>query len=451
MRTNNRITRRDFGRRSLATAAALFPTIIPSSALGLAGTVAPSNRVVLGCIGVGDRGRYLLRAALQTPGTQLAAVCDVKADCRTQARDMVNSYYDNDACAAYLEHEQLLARDDIDACIIASCDHWHVLHALAATERDKAVYCEKPLSVCMKQNQALRKAVRTHNTVFQYGTQQRSDAKFLQACELVRNGRIGDLKKIHVWAPGSESGGPTEEVPVPDNLDYDRWLGPAPFTPYTKDRDSHEWWWFIDDYALGFIAGWGIHPLDIALWGAGDLMRTPVTVEGTGVFPESGLCNTATDWQIALKYDSGVEVDYRAQPAPDTWVERYQLTETHGTAFEGDHGWVAVNRNAITASHPAITDEPLGEDAVRLYKSRHHMRDFVECVRDHRDPAAPVETAVDGDALCHACDIAIRLKRPLRWLPETEQFENDAEANARLYRSCRAPWGDSLQHLQEQA
>ncbi|MCK5861671.1 MAG: Gfo/Idh/MocA family oxidoreductase [Candidatus Hydrogenedentes bacterium] len=434
------ITRRDFGRRSLAATAAALPMIVPSSVLGLAGTVAPSNRVVIGCIGVGNRARYLLESALQNKGAQVVAVCDVKTDCRDKAQGMVNSCYANQNCSAYIEHENVVEREDIDACIVGSCDHWHALHSLAATKTGKGVYCEKPLSVSMEQNQVLRAAVRKHKTVFQLGTQQRSDEKFLQACELVRNGRIGALKKINVWSPASISGGPTEEVPVPANLDYERWLGPAPSKAYTKDRDSNDWWWFIEEYALGFIAGWGIHPLDIALWGAGDLMRTPVVVEGTGVFPAEGLCNTAVGWKVALKYDSGIEIDFRSDPAPKKWTERYGFDNSHGTAFEGTEGWVAVNRGAITASREGLAGDKIKTDEIRLYKSRHHMKDFIESVRDGSDPISPIEEAVDGDAICHMSDIAIRLKRSIRWDPKTERFDNDEEANARLSRVIRPPW-----------
>ncbi len=440
MSSKKGMTRRGFGRRSLAAAATAFPMIVPASALGRDGTTAPSDRVVLGCIGVGNRARGLLGEALQVKGTQVVAVCDVKTDCRDKARQMVNGYYENENCATYIEHEKVVEREDIDACIVGSCDHWHALHSLAATKTGKGVYCEKPLSVSMEQNQALRAAVRKHKTVFQFGTQQRSDRKFLKACELVRNGRIGDLKKINVWSPASISGGSLEEVPVPVNLAYERWLGPAAFSPYTKERDSNAWWWFIEDYALGFIAGWGIHPLDIALWGAGDLMRSPVTVEGAGTLPTEGLCNTATDWKIDLKYDSGIEIDYRSQPAPKEWLDRYSLSESHGTAFEGTEGWVAVNRGDITASPKELVKAKIRDDETRLYHSRHHMRDFVDSVRDGSDPVSPIEEAVDGDAICHICDIAIRLKRALRWDPASELFKDDEEANARLTRAIRPPW-----------
>lgn len=207
MPTRKDMTRREFGKRSLAAASAAvaFPAIIPSSALGLSDTTAPSNRVVVGCIGVGDRGTYLLETVLQEKDAQVVAVCDVKTDRRERACKMVNDFYENQDCAAYVEYEKVVSRDDIDACIIASCDHWHALLSLVATKAGKGVYCEKPLSVSMEQNRALREAVRAHKTVFQFGTQQRSDEKFLQACELVRNGRIGQLKTINVWSPESAS------------------------------------------------------------------------------------------------------------------------------------------------------------------------------------------------------------------------------------------------------
>jgi len=429
-------------RRFIQSAAALVaaPTIIPGRARGAEGVAAASERITIGVIGVGGQGTSNMNNFLKQPDAQVVAVCDVKTDRREKARSMVNDYYDNEDCAAYLEHENVTGHDDLDACIVASCDHWHALHSLAATQAGKGVYCEKPLSLSMEQNRALRAAVRNHKTVFQFGTQQRSDAKFLQACELVRNRRIGDLKTINVWSPASVSGGSLEQVPVPADLDYERWLGPAPFTPYTKDRDSNAWWWFIEDYALGFIAGWGIHPLDIALWGAGPLMHAPVMVEGTGVFPEAGLCNTATAWKISLRYATGLEIDYRSEPAPKEWTERYGLTDSHGTAFEGTEGWIAVNRNDITASKAELAKDKIKDDEIHLYKSRHHMKDFVESVREGKDPISPIEEAVNGDALCHISDIAIRLKRPLQYDTVSEQFIRDDEANARLTRPIRAPW-----------
>ncbi len=442
MTEKHHISRRSFGKRSLAAlaAAAGFPTIIPSSALGADGAVAPSERVLVGCIGTGNRCQDLIEGVFQTKGAQIVAVCDVKRDMREMSAKKINDFYGTTDCALYNAHEELVGRPDIDACVIGSTDHWHALHALAATRAGKGVYVEKPLSVSMEQNRALRAAVREHKTVLQFGTQQRSQDRFWRACELVRNGRVGKLKKINVWAPPSSAGAPKQTAPVPETLDYERWLGPAPFTPYTLERDSNKWWWFIQEYALGFIAGWGIHPLDIALWGAGDLMRTPVTAKGTGVFPKDDVCSTATAWQVMLRYESGLEIDYRSDPPPAKWKKRYGEITGHCTAFEGTDGWLRVDRSHLTASSPGILNEQIGDNEVRLHKSKHHMQDFVQCVREGKDPVSPVEDAVQGDAICHISDIAIRLQRAVHWDSATESFPNDDEANARLTRAIREPW-----------
>ena len=436
------VSRRGFLQGCAAVAVA--PMIVPASALGRDGHVAPSERVVTGCIGVGDRGTYLLQTTLGIREAQVVAICDVKRERRDAAQNLVNEVYKNADCDAYLDFQELLAREDIDACIVASCDHWHVLHALAATRAGKDTYVEKPLGLTVAQDQVLRAAVRKHERIFQLGTQQRSDEKFRRACELVRNGKIGTLERINVWAPPSNSGGPTEIAPVPDGLDYDRWLGPAPETPYTLDRCSNAWWWFISDYALGFIAGWGIHPLDIALWGAGDLVKSPVHVSGTGHFPTEGVCNTATEWQVLLEYGKGLTIDFRHNPPPKEWSERYPNITGHGTAFEGSNGWVLVDRNQIVTSDAKLADWKPGDGDVTLYKSRHHLRNYFDCVKSRQDPVSEIESAVESDIGCHISDIAIRLGRPLTWNPDTEQFADDAEANARLTRPLRAPWDQLL-------
>ncbi|MBW7865009.1 MAG: Gfo/Idh/MocA family oxidoreductase [Candidatus Hydrogenedens sp.] len=438
MRRNTAMTRRGFLGRTL-TAAAAFPAIIPGSALGLNGAVAPSNRVTLACIGVGDRGHYLLTEALQCKEAQIVAACDVKAERRDAAAATINEFYGNKDCVTFNEHEAVTSRKDIDGVVIASCDHWHVLHALAAVRAGKGVYVEKPLGLTAAQDQAMRAAVKKHNAVFQFGTQQRSDAKFRKACELVRGGAIGELHTIYAWAPPSVAGGPTEPAPVPDTLDYDRWLGPAPAVPHTFERESNKWWWHISDYALGFIAGWGIHPVDIALWGAGDRMRTPFQVEGTGQYPVEGLCDTATDWKATCVYDSGLTVEFRAAPAPRDWLERFQAATEHGTAFVGDRGWVQVNRREMTCGPAELAKAEVPESAM-LQKSNHHMRDFVTAVREKRAPVSHIDDAVTGDLFCHACDIALRMNRRLRWDSAAERFENADEANARLTRPMRAPW-----------
>ena len=442
MRSNATLSRRGFLKTGLVAGAltAGSPTIIPASAIGRGGRAAPSERVVIGCIGVGDRGTYLLGSALQQPDVQILAVADVKRDRRDAAKALVDKHYRNASCGAFNEFEAVTSRDDIDACIVASCDHWHVLHALAAVRAGKDVYVEKPLGVSLEQDQALRKAVRRHKRIFQFGTQQRSDERFRRACELVLNGRIGTLKTINVWSPASVAGGPTERAPVPDTLDYARWLGPAPEVPYTKERETNKWWWFISDYAIGFIAGWGIHPVDIAIWGAGKLVETPVRISGTGSFPSEGVCNTATAWDISCVYDSGVTMRYRSEPAPDEWKDRYGKISGHGTAFEGTEGWVHVNRNLVRTYPENLVDSTIRPNEIHLIKSDHHMRNFIDSVKTREEPIAPIEAAVQGDLVCQTCDVAIRLGREVRWDPHKERFIDDPEANKRLERVMRAPW-----------
>ena len=254
----------------VAVGAALTPYIVPASVLGR-GQTPPSDRVQVGCIGVGPQGTGVMRNFLAQKDVRVVAVCDVKKPVlEARARQLVNDHNGDAQCTAYHDFRELLARKDIDAVTVAPPDHWHVPIAIAAANAGKDMYVEKPMGLSVAQDQALRAACRRNGTIFQFGTQQRSNDRFRFACELVRNGRIGQLRTINVWSPASTAGGPTAPVPVPPELDYEMWLGPAPSVPYTEDRCSNKYWWFISDYALGFIAGWGIHPLDIALWGAGD-------------------------------------------------------------------------------------------------------------------------------------------------------------------------------------
>ena len=435
-------TTRTSRRRFLKTTAvaAGFPLIVPSSALGADGHTAPSNRIVMGAIGVGPQGNGVLGGFLNRKDAQVVAICDVKTPVRQSVRDRVDAHYATTGCAAYHDFRDLLSRDDIDAVSIATPDHWHVLAALAATRAGKHVYVEKPMGLSIAEDQALRTAVHRQGTAFQFGTQQRSSAHFRLACELARNERIGKLHTINVWSPPSASGGPTAPVPVPDWLDYDLWLGPAPRVPYTQDRCSNRYWWFNSDYALGFIAGWGVHPLDIALWGGGDLVQTPVRVDGTGTFPRVGMCDTATDWRVTFDYDSGVRMDYAAWPAPPEWCERYGPVTSHGTAFEGTEGWVHVDRSGIKAHPASLLETTAGPGDTRLCVSTHHQGNLLDCIRSGAPTVCPIDDAVQADIMCQLSDIAIRLERPLHWNSATECFADDVEANRTLTRSMRSPW-----------
>lgn len=273
-RMNKHLSRRRFLRRQIATALSVsaFPAIVPASALGKGERPSPSNRITVGCIGVGPQGRGVTGGFLAQPDAQVVALCDVAGRHLAAAMEQVKQRRPGESCQTFRRFEELLARDDIDAVLIATPDHWHVPVAIAAARAKKAIYLEKPMGLSLAEDQRLREAVRAHRCVFQFGTQQRSSAEFRQACELVRNGRIGKLRQINVWCSASRPGGATKPAPVPADLDYDAWLGPAPFSAFTEGKcfdddppGSWKTWWHMSDYALGFIAGWGVHPLDIAL------------------------------------------------------------------------------------------------------------------------------------------------------------------------------------------
>jgi len=436
--TNPAIKRRTFLKA--AAGAAAVPYVVPSAVLGQGGAVAPSNKIVLGAIGVGPQGTYVMSNFMGLADARVVAVCDVKSNVLAEKKALVDARYGDTGCKAYSDFRELLAREDIDAVSIATCDHWHVPCAIAAAKAKKDVYLEKPMGLSMGQDQALRAACKRYGTVFQFGTQQRSDRQFLQACELVRNGKIGELKTINVWSPGSSAGGSPEVVPVPEWLNYDFWLGPAPFTPYTKDRCSNSLWWFISDYALGFIAGWGIHPMDIALWGGGEKTACNLEIEGTGVFPTEGVANTALNWNVKVQFESGVRMNFTGCPYPEEWKKRYGRTTDHGTAFEGTEGWVHVDRGGINAYPQSLLTTEFGPSDKRLYKSTHHQQNLIDCIRTRGKTVCPIEDSVAGDAMCQLSEIAIRLEKKLKWDWKRERFIDDPAADRMLSRPMRSPW-----------
>jgi len=443
------VNRRQFLRRAAVASfgAISYPYVVSSSALGKAGSVAASNRITVGCVGVGPQGTAVMRNFLAEKDARVVAVCDVKSNVRQAAQNLVNEHYQSDGCAAYNDFCELLARDDIDVVLAATPDHWHVLVALAAVKAGKDVYLEKPMGLSIEQDQALRAAVHRYGRIFQFGTQQRSSRDFRFACELALNGRLGKLHTINVWSPGSSQGGSPVSVPVPEWLDYNMWLGPAPFKPYTEDRCSNKLWWFISDYAIGFIAGWGIHPVDIALWGGGDKLTGPIEVEGTGVWPTEGICDTAMNWNVTLKYAGGVTMNFTGNPFPEQWRQRYgsptdslRRTSSHGTAFEGTDGWVHVDRSGINAQPEGLLQTEFGPNEIHLYKSSNHVRNLLDCVKSRAKTICPIDEAVQADIICQISDIAIRLEQKLKWDPKEELFVNNDAANRRLSRAMRSPW-----------
>jgi glucose-fructose oxidoreductase len=426
----NKTSRRSFLRKVAAFTgpALVFPSMVPSSVLGAA---APSKRVTLGHIGVGGQGTAVMTGLLGLPHGQSVAVCDPIRERREKAAKQVEQTYAARAgqgsyqgCKAYSDFRELIARADLDAVVIASPDHWHVPIAVATMRAGKDVYLEKPLGLSIGQDKAMRAAVHRHGAVFQYGTQQRSFSQHCGlACELVRNGYLGELKAIHVVAPNGATGGQAVAEAVPEGLDYDLWLGPAPLTPYAKDRVFGGGRWHIYDYAIGFIAGWGAHPLDIAHWG---YPHIPVQYEGTGRIPTEGLFDTVVDWDVRGRYANGVEFTLK--------------TGSDKTTFVGTEGRVAASRGGISAEPESLLRARIKPGDIHLLQDNHHYRDFLDCVLTRRTPVSSIDSAAQSDFMSHLGDIAIRTGRKIHWDPKKETIIGDEAAARMMHRAMRAPW-----------
>jgi hypothetical protein len=454
--------RQTISRRSLIKAAACavaVPTIVPRSVFG---AHAPSNRINIGFIGLGNQSKVDLPAFLKNDDVQVLAVCDVNkgSDGYKDAKDFlgrepgkqkVEAYYTDKksvgkykGCDAYSDFREVLARDDIDAVVIVVPDHWHALMTIAAAKSGKDIYCEKPLSLTVEQGQAMVKAVRKYNRILQTGSQHRSNDSTRRGCELVRNGRIGTLQRIVAFVAANNFAGPGpgwQRMPVPSGFDYATWLGPAPDAPYHKDRCLYKFR-FIADYSGGQTTNFGAHSLDLAQFGHGSELTGPVEFEDTGsVWPTPGsLFTTATKAEFRAKYADGVEL----------------IVETHapfGTRFEGSEGWLQVGYGNFTSSNKSLKTSVIGPNEIHLPQSvpgkpttdyasvgAHHVRNFLDAVKSRQDPIEPVEVGHRTATLCHLGNIAMKLKRKIKWDPELEKIVGDEEASAMLSKPMRATW-----------
>ncbi|HON92865.1 MAG TPA: Gfo/Idh/MocA family oxidoreductase [Sedimentisphaerales bacterium] len=438
----NSLSRRDFLRYfTVLGGAAAFPTIVPASVFG---AEAPSERIVVGCIGVGRMGTGDLTDALGLRQVQVVAVCDVDSRRAQIAQKRVDSFYaqrnpggQGKGCAAYHDFRDLIARPDIDAVQISTPDHWHTIPTIEAARAGKDIFLQKPLSLTIAEGRLVSDTVRRYGRIFQIGSQQRSDRRFRQACELVRNGRIGKLHTIKVGFGTDPGCGPQPEMPVPENLDYDMWLGPAPWAPYTEERvhpqnslTARPGWLRISDYGAGMITGWGSHHLDIAHWGMGTEFTGPIEIEGRAEFPKNGLWDVHGDFHIEYTYANGVKM-----------IVADEGVHKNGVRFEGDKGWVFVDRSRIDAEPKSLLQEVIGADETKLYVSNHHKGNFYDCVKSRAETIAPVEVAHRSCTACLLGDIAMRTGHKLKWDPAKEQFvDHDAVATAMLSRTMRAPW-----------
>jgi len=432
-------TRRRFLRNTAAATAAgvVLPGAVGRTAANPAGGVAPGNRVFIGFLGLGIQGTALLRAFLRHKDVRVVAVCDVYDFQRSKAKGIVDRHYGNSDCSAHNDFREVCGRGDIHAVCVATPDHWHVPVSLEAARNGKDMYTEKALGMSLAWNRALRTECRARGTVFQWGTQQRSGRNFRHACELVRNGRVGELRTIKVGVPHDFPFPHQQPQPVPAGFDYDMWLGPAPWAPYSYQRcrpwtrkESYSIWYHISDYCLGGIGGyWGVHHVDIAQWGHGTDATGPVEIEGTAEFPREGLADCAVSWRVTHRYADGVEMVY---------MDRTQHRQ--GVTFEGTDGWVHVNRGGIWAEPASLLTSVIGPDEVRLPVSTDHQRDFLDAVKTRGTTVCPIDVAVRTDTICHLTDICTRLGRKLRWDPVREDFINDPEASRLLSRPMRSPW-----------
>ncbi len=421
------LSRRRFLRTTAAAGTALtLPAFIPARVLG---ANAPSGKITVGFIGTGSHGTdWNLRRYLNQEDARVLVVCDVDAHRMKQAKEIVDEQYLNHDCAMTGDFREVLARPDIDAVMISTPDHWHTLISVLALRAGKDVQCEKP-TLTIDEGKLLIDTVRQHRKVFQTSTEDRSLRVYHRMAELVRNGRIGKLQRIEVILPKQPTvpGDPTPQ-PVPKELNYDMWLGPAPFAPYTKDRVHFNFRW-IRDYSGGIICDWGAHLFDTAQWGNDTEHTGPIEVEGQGTFWEGGLYNTVKDYDVTYRYANGVVMTCKpGNPSikfigTDGWV--------------GNRGWMGK----LEASSDKILNSKIGPNEIHLYTNPGgEHRDFLDCVKSRKDPYFPVEIGHRVSTVCHLANISLKLGRKLKWDPEAQRFENDDSANAMLTRPMRSPW-----------
>jgi len=438
--------RQGISRRAFLKSASIgvaVPYIISSSALGGDVRPAPSNRLTLGLIGLGSMGLRHVKGFLQEDDCRIVAVCDVDAGRLKAAAREVNKHYSNEDCSLYRDFREIISNDEIDALCIAVPDHWHSIPAIEGIRAGKDIYGEKPLALTISEGRAMVEAVHRYNCVWQTGSWQRSTAHFRFGCELVRNQRIGTLRRVDVGMGGGFNPGggqptvnrigPGAVMPVPEGFDYEMWLGPAPRAEYTEKRCHWNFRWNMD-YAGGQVTDWGGHHIDIAHWGMDCDETGPVKVAGVGVFPEDGLWNAAYDYDFECTYENGV----RLRVASNNHCPQ-------GVRFIGDKGWVHITRSKLDANPKSLLKEKIGPEEIHLARPagdhrQGHRRDFLDCVKTRAQTITPVDIGHRSATVAHLGNIAMVLGREIRWDPEREQIINDPEAGRMLGRSMRSPW-----------
>ena len=417
MPESSNLTRRGLLKGVLA--AGVAPMFVPASALGKAGRPSPSERLTLAMIGIGNMGSGHINWWLGRGDVQVIATCDVRSTVRDRTKKQVEDRYQQQGCETYNDYRELLARDDLDTVCIAVPDHWHALIAIEAARQGKDIYSEKPMSLTIAEADAMVAAMRRYNRVFQTGSQQRSSKEFLYACEMVRSGRIGKITNVNVNVGGPSGPRAFEAQPVPPELDWNMWLGPAPWAEYNMERSSGNYgggWRQCRDYSGGGMTDWGAHHFDIAQWGLGRDGSGPVEITPP---------NLSANGKLMYRYDDGITLTHSGGG--------------NGVLFEGTEGKIEVNRGHLKTWPDDLMKVPTQAGEVQLYRSPGHHEDFLECVRTRRKPICDVAIGASSVTVCHLGNIAWWLGRKLQWDPVQHVFD-DAEANRWIDRPRRAPW-----------
>jgi predicted dehydrogenase len=433
---SSKILRRDFLKTLPLAAAGLmgFPSIVPAKVLGRSGQIPPSDKIVMAGIGFGMMGIPNMEAFLNKDQVRWVAVCDLDDKPLARAKELVDTHYGNRDCAPYHDFRELCQRKDLDAVSLAVPDHWHALVAITCARAGYDIYGEKPLTHSLVEGRALCDAVQHYARVWQTGSWQRSVDNFHHASELVSSGRIGKVRKIEVGLPAGHTdfagtGGQETFGPPPAHLDYDFWLGPAPYALYCPARVHMNWRWNMD-LGGGQLMDWIGHHLDIAHWAMGWDATGPVEIQGTAEFLRAGVWNSATRYYLDAKYADGTPM-VLAGGYDKIWM---------GTKWIGDRGWVWVNRGTQETDPPSLWNEYIGPNENRLYKSRDHYQNFLDCVKSRGRTIAPCETAHRSASVGHLGVIALKLGRKIHFDPKTESILHDPEAKRLLSRSYRSPW-----------
>lgn len=415
---------------SAALGAVVLPTIIPSSALGMNGSVPPSDRIVMGSVGTGSQGTSNMKNFLKFKQVQYVALCDVDSNHLGNARDVVNKVYGNNDCRTYEDYRELLEKEKLDGVCISIPDHWHSLVYIAAAEKKIDIWGEKPLARSIREGQAIVKAVRSNGIIWQTGSWQRSVENFRHAAELVFNGRIGKVSYVEVGLPdGGKNIGTPPVMEVPKGLNWEFWLGPAPQVPY---RGVCHWdWRWILDYSGGQLTDWAGHHIDIAHWGLGLERTGPVEVEGTGVYPEEGIFDVPIQYDFLCKYANGIQIRV---------ANASRLPHKMGVTWYGQTGWIHVSRGQLFASDAKILEEKMGEGDTLLYHSDDHFLNLLECIRSRKETITPVDVAHRSISVGLLGEIAMTTGQKINWDPEKEEITGNPRAARLLSRPLREPW-----------